>query len=195
MCSSVLSRHNKDLERWTLKPSAHHSSRVLDKRVIALRRISVTALFYLEDSRRIHPQSVRACQPKDTKKKSGWAHQRVGERESPLAPLFICFSLPLGLPYANWASQECCRKGRWHSTPVLLPGKSHGWRGLVGCSPCGHEELDMTEQLHFHFSLSCTGEGNGNPLQCSCLENPRDGGSLVGCCLWGRTELDTTEVT
>ena len=35
----------------------------------------------------------------------------------------------------------------------------------------------MTEQLHFHFSLSCIGEGNGNPLQCSCLENPRDGGA------------------
>ena len=41
----------------------------------------------------------------------------------------------------------------------------------------GCEESDMTEQLHFHFSLSCTGEGNGNPLQCSCLENPRDGGA------------------
>ena len=39
----------------------------------------------------------------------------------------------------------------------------------------GSEELDMTERLHFHFSLSCIGEGNGNPLQCSCLENPRDG--------------------
>ena len=63
------------------------------------------------------------------------------------------------------------------STPVLLPGESHGWRSLVGCSPWGHEELDMTERLHFHFSLSCTGEGNGNPLQCSCLENPRDGGA------------------
>ena len=35
----------------------------------------------------------------------------------------------------------------------------------------------MTEQLHFHFLLSCIGEGNGNPLQCSCLENPRDGGA------------------
>ena len=41
-------------------------------------------------------------------------------------------------------------------------------------SPWGHEELDMTERLPFHFSLSCIGEGNGNPLQCSCLENPRD---------------------
>ena len=39
----------------------------------------------------------------------------------------------------------------------------------------GSLELDMTERLHFHFSLSCIGEGNGNPLQCSCLENPRDG--------------------
>ena len=41
----------------------------------------------------------------------------------------------------------------------------------------GPQELDMTEPLHFHFSLSCIGEGNGNPLQCSCLENPRDGGA------------------
>ena len=66
---------------------------------------------------------------------------------------------------------------RWHPTPVLLPGKSHGWRSLVGCSPWGRKKLDMTERLHFHFSLPCIGEGNGNPLQCSCLENPRDGGA------------------
>ena len=64
---------------------------------------------------------------------------------------------------------------QWHPTPVLLRGKSHGCRSLVGCSPWGHEESEMTEWLHFHFSLSCFGEGNGNPLQCSCLENPRDG--------------------
>ena len=63
---------------------------------------------------------------------------------------------------------------QWHPTPVLLPGKSHGWRSLVGCSQWGCEESDTTERLHFHFSLSCIGEGNGNPLQCSCLENPRD---------------------
>ena len=62
-------------------------------------------------------------------------------------------------------------------TPVLLPGKSHGWKSLVGCSPWGREESDTTERLHFHFSLSCIGEGNGTPLQCSCLENPRDGGA------------------
>ena len=64
---------------------------------------------------------------------------------------------------------------QWQPTPVLLPGKSHGWKSLVGCSPWGREESDMTERLHFHISLSCIGEGNGNPLQCSCLENPRDG--------------------
>ena len=69
------------------------------------------------------------------------------------------------------------RRRQWHPAPVLLPGKSHGWRSLVGCSPWGREKSDMTEQLHFHFSLSCVGEGNGNPLQCSCLENPRDRGA------------------
>ena len=69
------------------------------------------------------------------------------------------------------------QRRRWHSTPLLLPGKSHGWRSLVGCSPWGREESDTTQQLHFHFSLSCIGEGNGNPLRCSCLENPKDGGA------------------
>ena len=66
---------------------------------------------------------------------------------------------------------------QWHPTPVLLPGKSHGWGSLVGCSPWGRWGSDTTERLHFHFSLSCIGEGNGNPLQCPCLENPRDGGA------------------
>ena len=70
----------------------------------------------------------------------------------------------------NWRRQ-------WHPTPVLLPGKSHGWRSLVGCSPWGRQESDMTEQLHFDFSLLCIGGGNGNPLQCSCLENPMDRGA------------------
>ena len=73
--------------------------------------------------------------------------------------------------------QTGLRRRQWHPTPVLLPSKSHGWRSLVGCSPWGRKESDTTERLHFHFSLSCIGEGNGNPLQCSCLENPRDGGA------------------
>ena len=71
----------------------------------------------------------------------------------------------------------CDWRRQWQPTPVLLPGKSHGWRSLVGCSPWGREESDKTEQLHFHFSLSCIGEGNGNLLQYSGLENPRDGGA------------------
>ena len=66
---------------------------------------------------------------------------------------------------------------QWHPTPVLVPGKSHGRRSLVRCRLWGPEESDMTERLHFHFLLSCIGEGNGNPLQCSCLENPRDRGA------------------
>ena len=105
----------------------------------------------------------------------------------------------------------CHRRRQWQPTPVLLPGKSHGQRSLVGFSPWGHGESDTTERLHFHLEhwsgLSfpfpgdlpspglepmspaletdsvppeppgkSVGEGNGNPLQCSCLENPRDGG-------------------
>ena len=78
----------------------------------------------------------------------------------------------------NWAGLVTMSQRRqWHPAPVLLPGKSHGWRSLMDCCPWGRYELDTTERLHFHFSLSCIGEGNGNPLQYSCLENPRDGGA------------------
>ena len=72
---------------------------------------------------------------------------------------------------------SCFQRRQWHPNPALLAGKSHGWRSLEGCSPWGREESDTTERLHFHFSLSCIGEGNGNPLQCSCLESSRDGGA------------------
>ena len=70
----------------------------------------------------------------------------------------------------SWHVYQGAGRRQWHPTPVLLPGKSHGWRSLVGCSPWGH-------LLHFHFSLSCIVESNGNPLQCSCLENRRDRGA------------------
>ena len=69
------------------------------------------------------------------------------------------------------------QRRQWHPTPVHLPGKSHGRRNLVGYSPQGHEESDPTERLYFQFSLSCPGEGNINPLQYSCLKNPRDRGA------------------
>ena len=63
------------------------------------------------------------------------------------------------------------------ATPILLPRKSHGRRSLVGYSLWGRKESHTTERLHFHFSLSRITEGNGNPLQYTCLENPRDGGA------------------
>ena len=83
----------------------------------------------------------------------------------------------MAIAYLDSVFRCPAQRRQWHPTPVLLPGKSHGWRSLVGCSPWGHWESDTTDQLPFHFSLSCFGEGNGSPLQCSCLESPRDGGA------------------
>ena len=83
----------------------------------------------------------------------------------------------------------------WHPTPVLLPGKSHGWRGLVGCSPWGREELDTTERLHFHFSLFMHWRRKWQPTPMFLPGESQGRGSLVGCRLWGHTESDTTEAT
>ena len=92
--------------------------------------------------------------------------------------LFFLFGTWLNLSLTfYWGGCPKTRRRQWHPTPVLLPGKSLGWRSLVGWSPWGHKESDTTERLYFHFSLSRIGEGNGNPLQCSCPENPRDGGA------------------
>ena len=89
----------------------------------------------------------------------------------------FCFwkfsSFPKCIIYVNL--NRLIRRRQWQPTPVLLPGKSHGWRSLVGCSPWGHEESDTYWATS--LSRSCIGEGNGNPLQCSCLEDPRDGGA------------------
>ena len=68
------------------------------------------------------------------------------------------------------------------SPRIRLLGEGNGtpipWTEEPGrLQSMGSLESDRTEQLHFHFSLSCIGEGNGNPLQCSCLENPRNGGA------------------
>ena len=87
------------------------------------------------------------------------------------------FTFTLCASASLWSISKISRRRQWQPTPVLLPGESHGRRSLVGCGPWGCEESDTTEQLHFHFSLSRIGEGNGNPLQCSCLENPRDRGA------------------
>ena len=117
---------------------------------------------------------------------AAYTHPPLSLPPSPIPPLqvltehrvvLLCYTAAshyLSINIYIWS--HIYRRRQWHPTPVLLPGKSHGWRSLVGCS---HEvaKSDMTERLHFAFSLSCIGEGNGNPLQCSCLENPRDGGA------------------
>ena len=102
---------------------------------------------------------------------------------------YLDSKLQLQLPLKHF-TYVCRRRRQWHPSPVLLPGKSHGRRSLVGCSPWGREELDTTDQLHFHFSVSCTGEGNGNPIQCSCLENPRDEGACWAA-VYGVTQSQT----
>ena len=86
-------------------------------------------------------------------------------------------SLRVGHHWATSRSLFTFMHGRrkWPPTPVFLPREPQELRGLVGCRLRGRTESDTTERLHFHFSLSCIEEGNGNPLQCSCLENPSDG--------------------
>ena len=93
-----------------------------------------------------------------------WGHmgsQRVGHDSGTSLSLFT---------FMHW-------RRKWQPTPMFLPGESQEWGSLVGCRLWGHTGSDTIERLHFHFSLPCIGEGNGNPLQCSCLENPRDRGA------------------
>ena len=84
------------------------------------------------------------------------------------------------------------QRRQWHPTPVLLPGKSLGWRSLVGCSPWGHTELDTTERLFFTFMHW---RRKWQPTLVFLPRESQGRGSLVGCRLWGHTESDMTEVT
>ena len=65
---------------------------------------------------------------------------------------------------------------KWQPAPVFLPEKFHGWESRIGYSPWSHKESDKTERLHF-LSIVPFGEGNSNPLECSCLENPMNRGT------------------
>ena len=93
----------------------------------------------------------------------------------------------------TYALQTIWRR-QWHPTPVLLPGKSHGWRSLVGCRPWGREESDTTERLHFHF-IVMHWRRKWQPTPVFLPGESQGRQSLVGRHLWGRTELDTTEAT
>ena len=104
--------------------------------------------------------------------------------------MYLSYLGPTSYSLGFYTLSPLVRRRQWHPTPVLLPGKSHGWGSLVGCSPWGCWGLDTTEWLHFHFSLSCIGEGNGSPLQYSCLENPRDGGGWWAA-IYGVTQIRT----
>ena len=101
-----------------------------------------------------------------------------------LKDMYMHVSLPLPLSQ-RW----------WQPTPLLLPGKSHERRSLVGCGPWGREELDTTERLHFHFSLSCSWRRKWQPTPGLLPWESQRGWSLVGCRLWGHTESETTEAT
>ena len=133
MLLGSLSCHNDDLEQRTLKPSAHHSSlRSWTNRVIALRQISVTVLFYLEDSRRIHPQRIE-----ESGGTLGEGRGGSGERESKSAWLLLLYVFfPLGLPYANWAQPE-----------VLFYLKSSLWSSDLS--------LTFLYSIFMGFSLPC----------------------------------------
>ena len=97
----------------------------------------------------------------------------------PLNTFLLC-----PMPPSIW-SIEPTSPDRTTRSPPKLSWSTKPSRQSVFKQTCGSQSgkyialksLDMTERLHFHFSLSCIGEGNGNPLQCSCLENPRDRGA------------------
>ena len=119
-----------------------------------------------------HWALVRPCWLNTWARKSLYVCVHSGVKE-----LGFCCLVTKSCPTFLQPHRLVCQRRQLHPTPVLLPGKSHGQRSLVGCSPWGLEDWDTTERLHFHFSLSCIREGNGDPLQWSCLENPRDGGT------------------
>ena len=185
-------------------------------------QLPVTSPSYLENSRKIYPWGVRACQPKDVKRR---VPQRAGERErppSPLAPVFICF-LPLGLPYVNWSNQECCLfylRSSLRSSDLLLfyfcllataildssekamathsrtlaweipwmeePGRLQSMKSRR----VGHDwETSLSLFTFMHWRRKW------QPTLVFLPGESQEWGSLVGCCLWGHTELDTTEAT
>ena len=97
------------------------------------------------------------------------------------------------LCYAAASCQLCdLRRRQWHHTPVLLPGKSHGQRSLVGCSPWGRQSRTRLNDFTFTFHFHALEKEVATHSSVLAWRIPGKG-SLFGCCLWGRTESDTTE--
>ena len=87
----------------------------------------------------------------------------------------------------------CAWRRKWHPTPVLLPGKFHGWKSLVGYSPWDRKELDTTERLYFLSFYSSFWRRKWQPTPVLLPEKSHGWKSLVGYSPWGRKESDTTE--
>ena len=87
------------------------------------------------------------------------------------------------------------RRRQWQPTPVLLPGKSHGWRSLVGCIPWGHVRVGYDRATSLSLITFMHWRKKWQPTPVFLPGESQGRGSLVGCRLWGRTESDTTEVT
>ena len=130
-------------------------------------------LYMIKNLRAIWETQVRSLGQEEPLEKEWW-----------LRRLSIC--LQCRRPgFDLWVGNFPWRR-KWQPTPVLLPGKSHGRRSLVGYSPWGCKELDMTEQLHFISLLL-------HPLQYSCLENSMDRGAWWATSPRGHKKSETTE--
>ena len=104
-------------------------------------------------------------------------------------------SLPVSFRWKLPRGKRDFWRRQWHPTPVLLPGKSHGWRSLVGCSPWGSRRVghDWATSLSLFTFMHWRRKWQPTPVFLPGESQGR--GSLAGCHLWGRTESDMTEVT
>ena len=134
------------------------------------------------------------CVPYNPAKKLTRTVKQQQEMESELRVVLFAEGSKTWSSCLHWVSIVFhSQRRQWHPTPVLLPGKSHGWRSLVGCSPWGRQESDTTTSLSFFTFMRWRRKRQPTPVFLPGESQGRR--SLVGCRLWGCTESDTTEVT